>query len=130
MKPVETGLKGTAETVADAEKLAVNVGSGTLPVFSTPSMAALMEQAAGDSLEPYMTGSETTVGTEMNIRHISATPEGMRVRAESELTAVNGREFVFAVRAYDECGLIGEGIHKRFIVNGLSFTERAQSKSK
>lgn len=130
MKPVKLGIKGTAETIVTFDDLALTVGSGSLDVFATPSMVALMEKAACDCLEEYLTADETTVGTEINIKHLSATPETMTVRAEAELHEVNGREFIFNVKAYDEAGLIGEGVHKRFMVNGPAFAAKTKSKLK
>ncbi len=130
MKPIKIGATGTAETIVTFEELALTVGSGSLDVYSTPSMVALMEQAACDCLQEYLSADETTVGTELNIRHLSATPEAMTVRAEAELTETNGREFTFKVKAFDEAGLIGEGVHKRFMVNGPRFAEKTKAKLK
>ena len=130
MKTPETGIKASAElTVSDAE-LAVNVGSGSLEVFATPVMTMLMEKAACSCIQQYLEGDETTVGTELNIRHTSATPKGMKVSAEAELTEVNGRELVFKVSASDEAGSIGEGVHERFLVYGEKFTAKTKSKLK
>ncbi len=130
MKTPETGIKASAElTVSDAE-LAVNVGSGSLEVFATPVMTMLMEKAACSCIQQYLEGDVTTVGTELNIRHTSATPKGMKVSAEAELTEVNGRELVFKVSASDEAGSIGEGVHKRFLVYGEKFTAKTKSKLK
>lgn len=130
MKNITTNISGTAElTVSDGE-LAVNVGSGSLKVFATPCMVALMEKSACNCLSEYLENDETTVGTEINIKHISATPNNMKVTAEAVLTEINGREFVFSVKAYDESGLIGEGTHKRFIVNGTKFIQKTYAKIK
>lgn len=128
MKPVEINTKGTAETTVTADKLAVNVGSGSLAVFATPSMTALMEQSACNCLADYLSDGETTVGTELNISHISATPEGMKVTAEAVLTEINGREFTFEVTANDETGVIGRGTHKRFLVYSEKFTAKTYEK--
>lgn len=128
MKNPEIGIKGIAELTVSSNKLAVNVGSGSLEVFATPVMTMLMEKAACNCLAGYMENDETTVGTELNIQHVSATPEGMRVYSEAVLTAINGREFTFEVTAYDESGLIGKGTHKRFLVFGEKFTVKAKSK--
>ena len=125
MKDINTGISGFAELTVTDSDLAVNVGSGSLRVFATPVMVMLMEKAACSCLAEYLDGDETTVGTEMNVKHISATPCGMNVRAEAVLTEVNGREFTS-----DEAGPIGEGVHKRFLVYGEKFTAKAQSKSK
>lgn len=128
MKDITTGISGTAELNVSADHLAVNVGSGSLEVFATPSMIMLMEKAACNCLAEYLEGDETTVGTEMNVKHVSATPESMNVTAEASLTQVNGREFIFTVKASDEKGLIGEGTHKRFLVFGEKFTAKTNSK--
>ncbi len=112
----------TESNTADA------LGSGLLPVFATPSMIALMENASAKCAEPLLGEGETTVGTELNVKHVSATPIGMEVRCESTLTAADGRRLTFAVRAYDECGLIGEGTHERFIVKSERFLSKANAK--
>ncbi len=125
MKEFTIGAKGTAQTIAAADKLAVSVGSGSLRVFATPMMAALMEAAACDAVSAFLEDGETTVGTQLHIDHSAATPEGMNVTAEAEITAVNGREICLNVRAYDEVGEIGSGTHKRFVV----FAEKFQSKT-
>lgn len=130
MKEIVCGIKGTAEARADAGNLASTMGSGSLKVFATPAMTALMEAAACDCLSSYMDADETTVGTELNIKHTSATPEGMNVTAEAVLTQINGREFTFDVRAFDETGEIGSGTHKRFLVFGEKFTAKTYSKLK
>lgn len=128
MKEITKGATGTSELTVSEKELAVNVGSGSLEVFATPIMVMLMEKAACNCVADYLEGDETTVGTEMNVKHISATPNKMKVCAEAELTEVNGRELVFTVKAYDEAGEIGEGIHKRFIVYGEKFTAKTYSK--
>lgn len=128
MKELTTGIIGKAELTVTEKELAANVGSGGLEVFATPVMVMLMEKAACVCTAGYMEGDETTVGTELNVKHLAASPEGSAVRAEAELTEVNGRELVFNVRAYDDCGLIGEGTHKRFLVFGGRFTEKAKAK--
>lgn len=130
MKEITIGTNGTAETAVTEDKLAVTMGSGSLKVFATPAMTALMEASACSCLEAYLDNGETTVGTELNIKHSSATPEGMNVTAEAVLTAVNGRELTFDVKAFDECGEIGSGTHKRFIVYSEKFTAKTYSKLK
>lgn len=125
MKDMTIGFTASAETTATADKLAVSVGSGSLKVFATPMMAALMEAAACSAVSPFLEDGETTVGTQLCIDHVAATPEGMNVRAEAEITAVSGREISLNVRAFDEAGEIGRGTHKRFVV----FAEKFQSKT-
>lgn len=130
MKEIIIGTKGNAEIIAEKSTLAVNVGSGSLEVFATPMMAMLMEKSACNALADFMENDETSVGTELNIKHISATPESMKVTASAEITEANGREITFKVEAFDESGKIGEGLHKRFIVYSERFTEKAKSKLK
>ena len=91
-------------------------------------MAAMMEAAASEALAPGLSDAETTVGIELNIRHISATPVGMEVRAEAIVTAVEGKIISFELKAYDEAGLIGEGTHKRAVVGSEKFLERTYAK--
>lgn len=130
MKEITIGCTSKAELTVSSAELAVNIGSGSLEVLATPIMAMLMEKSACEALAPYLEGDETTVGTDLNIKHLSATPCGMKVYAEAVVTAVNGREFTFDVNAYDECGCIGSGTHKRFLVYGKKFTDKANSKLK
>lgn len=125
---MQTGIKGEAKLAVDNTNTAEAMKSGLLPVFATPMMVALMEDAAAKSVQPYLNEGQTTVGTLVNVRHISATPEGMEVRAESELLEAEGRKLVFSVRAYDGAGLIGEGTHERFIIDAARFTEKTKAK--
>ncbi len=128
MKEICVNIKGTASTTVNESNFAATMGSGSLKVFATPAMVALMEASACNCLADYLDEGETTVGTELDIKHIAATPETMKVTAEAVLTAVNGREFTFEVKAYDECGEIGCGIHKRFLVFSEKFTAKTYEK--
>ena len=128
MKELKIGIKGTAALTVTSQELAVNMGSGSLEVFATPSMIALMEKSACNCLAPFLEGDETTVGTELNVKHISATPAGLEVTAEAVLTEINGRKFTFEVTASDSAGVIGNGTHKRFLVYGEKFTAKTKSK--
>ncbi|MBR5315673.1 MAG: thioesterase family protein [Firmicutes bacterium] len=125
---LEIGLKGYQEVVATEENSAKKMGSGTLDVFATPAMIALMEETAWRSVQPYLEEGQGTVGIQLNVDHVAATPLGMKVHCESEVTAVEGRKLVFSVRAYDEAGLIGEGAHQRFIVENEKFQGKANKK--
>ena len=122
------GLKGRAETTVTAENTAAAVGSGLLPVFATPMMVALMENAAVNATHGHLAEGEGTVGTRLDLSHDAATPMGMRVWAEAELTAVDGRALTFSVTAYDEAGPIGKGSHQRFIIQNEKFLARAERK--
>lgn len=125
---ITVGLKGETSTLAEREDTAKEVGSGDLLVYATPCMVALMEGAACDALADYLEENQTSVGTFLSIDHISATPVGMEVRAEAEVTAVEGKTITFQVRSFDEAGEIGHGTHKRVIVNSQKFLEKAYSK--
>ena len=125
---LETGIKGTQRVTVAKPNLADAMGSGDLPVFATPAMIALMEKTAATSVRDLVDAGCSTVGTLLNVRHLSATPEGMTVTCESELVEVDGKRLVFAVRAYDESGLIGEGTHERFIVGAEKFVKKAYAK--
>lgn len=126
---LETGIKGEQKVEVVYENTATAVGSGVLEVFATPAMLALMEKTACDSVIPYLEEGNGTVGTQVDIKHTAATPIGMTVRCESELVEVDGRRLVFKVAAYDDAGLIGEGMHERFIVNNEKFQKKANSKA-
>lgn len=122
------GLKGTKEVVVTRELTAQNVGSGLLPVYATPSMIALMENTAFESVAQYLEEGCGTVGTSLNVKHVAATPIGMKVTCKTELVKVEGRALTFEVKAYDECGLIGEGTHERFIITEDKFLAKANDK--
>ena len=125
---VTVGMKGRSETLVTPENTAAAAGSGLLPVFATPMMVALMENAAVNALEGHLSEGEGSVGTHLDISHDAATPIGMKVWAEAELTAVEGRALTFAVTAYDEAGPIGKGLHQRFIIDNERFMTKAERK--
>lgn len=125
---LKVGLKGNVKVTVVEEMLASNVGSGMIDVFSTPHMVALMENAASKSVAEAVGEGNVTVGTKLEISHLAATPLGMDAWAEAELVEVDGRRLVFKVAAYDECGLIGEGMHERFIVGAEKFVAKCQAK--
>ena len=115
------------QTVTDA-LTAANVGSGALPVFGTPYMSALMENAAMTCLQSFLEEGQGSVGTHLDISHDAPTPIGMKVWAEAELTAVDGRKLTFAVTAFDDAGPIGKGVHQRFVIQNEKFLAKAQAK--
>ncbi len=125
---MEVGIKGTKTITVTEELTAAKVGSGLLEVYATPMMIALMENVASESVAPYLEEGTGTVGTKINVDHVSATPVGMEVRVETELVEVDRRRLVFSVKAYDEAGLIGEGVHERFVIKNESFFAKAQGK--
>ena len=130
MAELKVGLKGEASVDVVFENTAAAVGSGALEVFGTPSMIALMEKAALQSVQPYLNEGQGTVGLHLDVQHLAATPIGMTVRAESELEKVEGRMLFFQVRAYAGDELIGEGKHQRCIVYNDRFLAKAMAKKK
>lgn len=125
---IAIGMKGQVETLVEKEDTAQAVGSGDLLVYATPCMVALMEGAACEAIVDALPEGKTSVGTYLQVEHQSATPVGLEVRAEAEVTAVEGNTITFQVTAYDEAGKIGEGIHKRVIVNSQKFLEKTYNK--
>lgn len=125
---IPVGLKGRAEAAVQEQNTAAAVGSGLLPVFATPSMIGLMEQAAADSIQPYLEPGQGSVGIHLDVSHESATPVGLKVWAESEVTAVDGRQITFSVTAYDEAGRIGSGRHTRALIDNERFMAKAEKK--
>lgn len=125
---ITVGLKGTVIETVNENTTAEKVGSGSLPVFATPMMVALMEKAACKALENSLDEGSTTVGTKIDIEHVAATPVGMEVTVTATVTAVDGRKISFSVEAFDEAGLIGKGVHDRFVVNAEKFTAKTYAK--
>ena len=125
---ITVGMKGEVGTTVEREDSALEVGSGSLLVYATPCMVALMEGAACEAIAEALEENQTTVGTALNIAHISATPVGLDVRAEATVTAVEGKVISFEVKAFDEAGEIGHGTHKRVIVSSQKFLEKTYAK--
>ena len=122
------GMKGEASTLVEREDTAAEVGSGSLLVYATPCMVALMEGAACEAICEALGEDQSSVGISLNIEHLSATPVGLEVRAEAEVTAVEGKIITFALTAYDEAGKIGEGTHKRCVISTQKFLDKAYAK--
>ena len=125
---MDTGIKGYKEITVTKELTAISLGSGDLEVYATPAMIALMEETASESVKPELELGQGSVGTCIAIKHLAATPIGMRVRCESELVEVDGRRLVFNITAYDEKDKIGEGTHERFIISNDKFQSKVNSK--
>ena len=125
---ITVGMKGEVTSCVEREDTAKEVGSGSLLVYATPCMVALMEGAACEAIAEAVPEEKTTVGIELNISHLSATPVGLDVRAEAEVTAVEKSIITFTVTAWDESGKIGEGTHKRALVPVQKFLDKAYSK--
>jgi len=117
---------GWQEVKVTKELTAARYGSGLVEVYATPAMIALMEKTCQESVQDQLEHGQLTVGTLVNVRHLKATPIGMMVECTSELTEIEGRKLVFKVTAKDEKGIIGEGIHERFIVNEKDFMKKLE----
>ena len=125
---LEAGLTHEKEITVTDDMSAVSMHSGGLKVYATPSMIALMEEAALECVAEYVGEGKGTVGTALSIQHIAPTPIGMKARAVATVTAVEGRKIVFNVEAYDETEKIGFGTHERFIIDNARFQEKCNSK--
>lgn len=121
-------IKGIWKETVTEEKSARVMGSGSLDVYATPALVALMEHAACEALAGTLEEGVTTVGTQMNVSHVAATPIGMEVWAEAALTAQDGRAYTFTIEAYDAAGLIGKAEHQRFAVKIDKFMARTNAK--
>ena len=128
MTNLEPGLSGKAERVVSGADTALEIGSGSVPVFATPMLVALMECAAINSLDGLLPEGLTTVGTKIDISHTAATPVGMTVTAHASLLEVDRKRLVFEVSAEDGSGEVGKGRHERFIVDKEKFISRARGK--
>lgn len=125
---MQIGQKNQIKTKVTENDTAKAFGSGELLVLATPRMIALMEECSYKCVSESLEVGSSTVGTSLNVKHLSATPVGMEVTVEAEITEIDGRRVCFSVKAYDECGLIGEGTHERFIVYSEKFTAKTYSK--
>lgn len=128
-KEITCGLKNTVTDRVSENNTAKTLGSGSLEVYATPAMTCLMEKAATEALEPLLADGWTTVGISLDVQHKAATPVGLIVRAEAEVTAVEGRKITFRVRAFDDKEEIGSGIHERFAVLKEKFLAKALGKN-
>jgi fluoroacetyl-CoA thioesterase len=129
MEALKAGLIGRANLLVGEEHTAPRVGSGRVHVLATPVMINLFEAAALDAIERLLPPGHQSLGTILNVRHIAATPVGMRVTATAEVVAIEGRTVRFRVEARDERELIGDGTHERVVVNVAKFDQRVQRKS-
>jgi fluoroacetyl-CoA thioesterase len=125
---IHPGLTGSAELVVGEEHTAARVGSGAIRVLATPVMINLIEAAALAAVEHLLPPGHQSLGTLLHVRHIAATPVGMRVTATATLEKVDGRTLAFRVEARDERELIGDGTHERVVVNVAKFDQRVQRK--
>ncbi len=126
---LQPGLTATISEVVTPETTASAVGSGLVPVFSTPELARLIEQTAVAALEGALDAGQTSVGTNLNFDHLAATPIGMTVTATATLKEVSGRQLVFEISAHDDVETVAKGTHTRFIVNSERFMQKAKQKA-
>lgn len=126
---LSAGLTGEKREVVSEKNTAIQYGSGCVPVYATPAMIGLMEGAAVEAIAAHLPEGSSSVGTELNVRHLAATPVGLGVRAVAELTLVEGRRLVFTVTAFDDKEQIGVGTHERFVINVEKFLAKASAKS-
>ena len=130
MKQPVIGTAVQKEVTVTPQNTAKALLSGALDVYATPSMIAMMECAAAECAAQFHDPEDTTVGTMVNIRHVAATPLGMKVTAEAKLIEADGRKMLFEVKAWDEAGVIGEGTHERFVVTADRFLAKANARGK
>ena len=126
---LKISASGEARTMVSNDNTAVKYGSGSVDVFGTPAMVALMEEAAINAVDDKLPEGYATVGIHLDVRHIAATPIGMNVTARAELTNIDGNKLIFRIEAFDESEKIGEGTHQRFIIELGRFREKAKKKS-
>lgn len=128
MREIKPGLMGESTQVVTEGLTAGAFGSGLVPALATPAMIALMENASVNAIREYLQVGQTSVGVEVNIKHLAATPVGMHVRARAEVRSVDKRRVTFRVEAWDDKERIGEGTHVRAIVDEARFNERIAEK--
>ena len=129
MAALKPGMVHEEELLVEEMHTASHLGSGGVKVLATPVMVGLMEVAARNLVDPLLEPGHMTVGTGLNIKHLAATPHGMRVRARAELLSVKGRRLEFKVEAFDDREKVGEGTHTRAIINVRQFWDKLQTKT-
>ena len=127
-KELAAGIKNRIEITVDDSKTAISAGSGTLPVFGTPFVAALMEQTAEESVRPFLEDGQATVGTKLELNHTAATVVGRNCYCESELVEVDRRRLVFNIAVFDDGGQVADSKHERFIIDVLKFMDKANKR--
>ncbi len=130
MDKLVTGLSGESQTVVTKANTARHLGSGGVEVFATPEMVRLMERAGVAAVDHLLPEGQRTVGVHLDVKHLAATPPGMTVTARAELVAVEGRRLTFRVEAFDEVEKVGEGTHRRYVIDVARFQQRVEEKRK
>ena len=128
MADLKVGLKNMQEELVTEKNTAMAYGSGGVAVYATPAMIGLMEKASLSAVDPLLPEGMATVGSELNVRHLAATPVGMKVKAQAELLEIEGKRLVFSVEAYDEKEMIGKGTHERYLINLEKFLAKCEAK--
>lgn len=128
MEYIKVGLTAEKSVTVREDLTASSMGSGGLDVYATPAMIALMEAAAVAALDPNLTEGKASVGIEINIEHLAATPVGEQVRARAEITAIEGKRVFFSIQAWDEKEIIGSGTHVRYVIDVERFMSRVNDK--
>lgn len=121
---IEPGILNSIEKIVEQKDTASSYGSGLIDVFATPAMVGLMENTAQSSLIAYLPPGSITLGIEISVKHMKATPVGMKVRCESKLVRVEGKKLYFELNAWDEKGQIGSGTHTRYIIQVEEFMKK------
>lgn len=129
LSQLKTGLTGSAEILVDSRHTALHVGSGRQKILATPVLITLMETAAQNAVDGSLPEGCQTIGTRLDVQHLAATPEGMRVTASAQLIGMHGRTLVFQVSASDGHEKIGDGIHERSMISVESFLRLLNRKS-
>ncbi len=130
MTEIKPGLVGETKLIVTEQVTAAAYSSGLVAAFATPAMVGLMENASVNAIQKHLPVGQTSVGTEISVKHLAATPIGLNVRARAEVASVEGRRVVFKVEAWDDHEKIGEGTHQRMIVDEARFNERIKGKIK
>lgn len=126
---LKVGMKAVVEHVVGEKDTAASFGSGGVLVYATPMMIGLMENASLKAVDPHLPEGYATVGIHLDVKHMAATPVGMKVRAEAELIEIEGKKLKFKIEAYDEKDKIGEGFHSRYIINKEKFIRATEEKA-
>ncbi len=125
---LKPGLTGEASMEVRVGNTAIEVGSGSVPVFATPMLVAIMENAAINAITEHLPQGTSSVGTRVDCRHLAATPIGMKVTARAELVEVDRKRLLFKIEAFDEEEKVGEGQHERFLIDLEKFLGRGEEK--
>ncbi len=126
---LKIGMKASMEIIVDENQTAASYGSGGVSVYATPAMVGLLENTSLNAVDPFLPEGYATVGTHLDIKHLAATPVGMKVVANAELIDMDRKKLVFKVEAFDEKEKIGEGFHSRFIINKEKFLKMTEEKA-